>query len=162
MNIRNIFLITALAFFSLSGNSFSSDVEGLNSKVLEAANAGNIEDMEELLKKGADINAKNNINFTPLHMAVYNENLNMIKFLLNNGADVNSKDKSNQTPLHMAAYMNNFDIVALLLHNGANITIKNSRNKTAGDLTKKDAISDLIKKYTPGLNIKPAQKKKQK
>jgi ankyrin repeat protein len=42
------------------------------------------------IKAGADINAKNNDNKTPLYHACYRANLDLVKFLIENGADKNN------------------------------------------------------------------------
>jgi serine/threonine protein kinase len=84
-----------------------------------------IKRFSEILKimsiKGADINAKNNSNDTPLHVAI---NLGMpvsgIKILLERGADVNAKDVYGRTALKIASNKQGFDeVVKTLREKGA-------------------------------------------
>ena len=53
-----------------------------------------------LLEKGADVNAKNNDGWTPLHWASENGHEAIVSLLLEKGADVNAKDNDGETPLH--------------------------------------------------------------
>ena len=49
-----------------------------------------------LIKKGADVNARDNSGQTPLYLAYYPE---IINILIMNGADVNARDNTGHTPL---------------------------------------------------------------
>ena len=57
-----------------------------------------------LVENGAQINAKDNMEQTPLHIVVarINCNLNVVKYLVKNGAQINSEDRGKRTPLHAA------------------------------------------------------------
>ena len=66
------------------------------------------------IEKGADVNAKDTYNKTPLHCAVYNENLEITQLLIANGAEVNATDKDGDTPLHWAIFKGNLEITQLL------------------------------------------------
>jgi len=57
-----------------------------------------------LIDKGADVNAKNKYNETPLHFAVYvKENKEIVKLLIDKGVDVNAKNKYNLNPIYLSA-----------------------------------------------------------
>ena len=63
--------------------------------ILIANHAGSLEAVELLVSHGADVNAENGYNNTPLHLACGNANHTKIAlFLLKNGANVNIKNKS--------------------------------------------------------------------
>lgn len=75
--------------------------------------------VELLLSKGADPNAWNRQEQTPLHVAVTNLNKEIkaaVALLLEKGADVKVSDKTGQTPLHRVA---DTEVAALLLSKGA-------------------------------------------
>lgn len=48
-----------------------------------------------------DINKQDVIGWTPLHWAVHQKNLKIVKILLNNGANINLKNKDGSTPLNL-------------------------------------------------------------
>jgi len=78
-----------------------------------------------LLQKGADVNAKNKDDGTPLHKAIILENIEIIKLLLEKGAKINILDKNGVSALYIAVYNNNKDIVELLLQYGADVNALN-------------------------------------
>jgi ankyrin repeat protein len=54
-----------------------------------------------LLDAGADPNRVLKDNWTPIHCAVENERLDMIRLLMRNGADVNLRSRNGITPRSM-------------------------------------------------------------
>jgi ankyrin repeat protein len=84
--------------------------------------------IEFLLGHGADVNAKDSDNATPLHHAVGERNL--VDLLLAHAADVNAKDSGSQTPLHLAAALAEKDSVELLLAHGADVNAVDASNHT--------------------------------
>lgn len=65
-------------------------------------------------KNGADVNAKDKYNITPLHKACYYGNIEFVKLFLQNDADVNVKDKLRDTPLQMTRDNGKVEIAKLL------------------------------------------------
>ena len=80
---------------------------------------------EKTYESLSEINAKNSIGWTALHIAVRNSAIfpsdEMVEFLLKKGADPNVKDNEGWRPLHYASlfYNANLEIVELLLRSGA-------------------------------------------
>ena len=74
-----------------------------------------------LVEKGADINAKDIRDSTPLHFAArYNENSEVLAVLIENGADINAEDEYGRTPLKVAKKAKaNSEVIAFLVKNGA-------------------------------------------
>lgn len=56
-----------------------------------------------MIEKGANINAKNNLNENVLFKSVYCGNLDMLKFLIEKGADINAKNIDGNTILIWAS-----------------------------------------------------------
>jgi len=67
-----------------------------------------------LIAKGADINAKDEYGWTPLHYAAIKGQKEVVELLIAKGADINSKNQSGETPLHDAIDWNHKEMVELL------------------------------------------------
>ena len=83
-----------------------------------------------LIASGADVNAKINGDWTPLHSTATENAADIARMLLENGAEVNAKDDDGDTPLHMAAHNNAADVARMLLENGVDINAKNKKERT--------------------------------
>jgi len=87
---------------------------------------------QELLNKGADVNAKTNSGWTALMYAAKNGHTETVQLLLEKGADVNAKNFNNErTALIWAAGKGHTKIVKLLLENGADVNAKDIDGRTA-------------------------------
>jgi len=76
-----------------------------------------------LLKKGANVNARGPFAYTPLHIAVIYDRLDLVMLLHQYGANVNGlveKGHYHLKPIHLAATHNKADIATFLLTHGAN------------------------------------------
>ena len=76
--------------------------KGADISLHEAAACGLRDFIDKKLSEGADINALNQDGRTPLHQAVFTENVETIEYLIDRGADVNTKNSSDETPLDLA------------------------------------------------------------
>ena len=73
-----------------------------------------------LIKRGADIKAKNKYDYTVLHIASYFGDIELAKECLQAGIDVNAKNKFGITaPLFWAAYEDDIEMQDLLKQHGA-------------------------------------------
>lgn len=81
-----------------------------------------------LAKNGANVN-DNNIGYsacyTPLTLAIKNNNIDIVNVLLSNNADVNLPDKEGRSPLSEAISNQNKDIVNILLNHNADVNLPN-------------------------------------
>ena len=89
-----------------------------------AALNSDIEIVQMLLDRGANIYAKNIHGNTPLHNALKSMEAKIIGMLLNHGANIDAANKSGMTPLHLAITHNSKEITTLLLSRGANVNAK--------------------------------------
>lgn len=128
----NIFVFTWLA---LAVGAYAAD----ESPLFDAIRKGNKAVLEELLAKGADVNAKGIYGRTPLYAAVSSGLKDIAELLLAKGADINAQNENGMTPLHMAVDAGKNDAVEFLLANGADINIKNDQGETA--LTRRVVLS---------------------
>lgn len=82
----------------------------------------NTQMIEFLIKKGINVNAASLRNHTtPLLLAVFKCNKDIVELLLKHGADVNIVNKNSRSPLYIACMTGNKDIVELLLKLGADV-----------------------------------------
>ncbi len=88
--------------------------------------SNDVEAVDKLLKDGADINALDGQNHTPLYLAVDQNNKEMVEFLLKKGANPNIYDKkTGYTPLMiLLSEPCNKEIAKILLDSGADINIQ--------------------------------------
>lgn len=87
-------------------------------QLLDAVEKGDIEAAREALTAGASINARDELQTTPLMIAVFAKNAAMVHFLLANKADVLA-ERSSEGALHLAARADVPEITETLLHHGA-------------------------------------------
>jgi ankyrin repeat protein len=84
-------------------------------QLLEAVDKGRLSLVIELLKKGADVNDKDDDGQTALHRAVAKGHKSLTVALIALGADLGEKDAKGRTPMMLAAEAGNADILGLLV-----------------------------------------------
>ncbi len=88
----------------------------------------------ELIKAGAEIEARDHNGRTPLAQAARSGQQNIIDLLLLERADIHARDKKGNTPLHLAAEGISADTIILLIARGADATRRNDDGATPIDL----------------------------
>jgi ankyrin repeat protein len=101
--------------------------------LMVASSNGYIEIVKELLKNGADVNAKKNNGNAPLIMASSEGFLEVVKELLLHGANVNTTLNNGFSSLTLASFNGHTEVVRELLDNNADPTIKTYDGFTALD-----------------------------
>ena len=75
---------------------------------MKAAKSGNDWEVKQLLLAGADVNLKDNQNWTALMYAVrFQENTNVVKLLIDAGAQVDVENSFGNSAFIIASYYNN-------------------------------------------------------
>ena len=97
-----------------------------------------------LLRKGADINAKDAGANTPLHVASLCFRYRLAALLLREGADASAHNQFGQTPLHYAACMGQKSIAGLLLKAGAQKDVRDLDGNTPVDLARAMGMTGLV------------------
>ena len=96
-----------------------------------ATKKGHTEVVKILLKKGAEVNAKNLYGSTALMLAARKGYPEVAEILLQNGAKVNDRNNYGSTALLWAAKYGNIEVIEVLLNNGADINAKANNGFTA-------------------------------
>jgi ankyrin repeat protein len=100
--------------------------------LVASAETGDLKAAKNALKKGADVNAKDEFyGNTALQEASFGGYENIVRLLIENGADVNIKGKGGLAALHHAVIGSRENIVQLLLKNGADVNIQSGIGSTA-------------------------------
>ena len=102
------------------GDSALSNAVGVITK-----NNRDIELLEMILEKGANVNNKNSFGATPLHLAAYYDRPDIVRLLLLKGANVNIQSNYGYTPLLIAVSGKNsgVSVAKLLLQKNADTKI---------------------------------------
>ena len=75
---------------------------GLDYRLFEAVEFGDLKRVEELIDMGANVNAIDSVKNTPLHIASMIGDLKMIQLLVDKKADINAINEYGHTPLWIA------------------------------------------------------------
>ena len=76
------------------------------------ASLGDIEQVEQALQEGLDVNSADEEGYSALHAAAENDHLEVVKLLISKGADINHR--STYTALELAEMAENQEIVSYL------------------------------------------------
>lgn len=132
-----------------------TDVNQLNpqgeSILMLAALKGQLELVQKLVKKGADVNKTG---WTPLHYAASGGHAAIIGLLLENSAYIDAESPNGTTPLMMAAMYGSEASVKLLLQEGADPKLKNQQGLTALDFAQRGKRPDSVEAIAAAIRSK--------
>ncbi len=115
------------------------------------------EKLTKYLKQGVDINWQNQEGLTPLRVAIFKNNTNIINLLLDNGANINLLSIYDGIPPLMFAITGNHDTaVNLLLKRNANINVKTKDGNNAllmAVLMNSESAVDSLLKYADRIQL---------
>jgi hypothetical protein len=131
--VGSVVLTIAVGGFYFGSGGMKSDTNSID--IQGVAISGDAAQLSRMLTKNPQL--ANTIgksdNWTPLHGAACNSNIECVRLLIDAGADVNVQSCNQRTALHCSAEDGNVEIVALLLKANANPNLKDSMGKTPLD-----------------------------
>uniref|UniRef100_H2Z5E7 Uncharacterized protein n=1 Tax=Ciona savignyi TaxID=51511 RepID=H2Z5E7_CIOSA len=130
---------------------------------LAACSSGDLDEVQVLLDKGADINFANVDGLTALHQACIDGNLDVVEFLVEHGTDIDQQDNEGWTPLHAAASCGFMDIARYLVDNHANVAAVNSEGEVPLDIAEDDEMLEFLQQEidNQGLDVESARNEEQ-
>ncbi len=129
--------------------------KSLGPDIFKACGKGYVEEVNDLISRCANVNATDELMYTPLHFASFKGHDSVVDILLKNGADVNATNKNMNTPLYYASLKGHDSVVEMLLKNGAgvNATTINMYTPLHGASFKGyDSIVDILFKNGADVN----------
>ena len=112
--------------------------------LLLAIDQGNIDQIEKLVDRGADLDRGDSFGEASLHHAVRLEDtdlaIEIATLLIDNGVNIDKQNRRKETPLFIAAQLNRPKIIRLLLDAGADKNIKNIEGMLPGHVAKNPKI----------------------
>ena len=95
------------------------------------AHDGDLQKVQKLLNEGANVNQRDNVDYSPLYWAAHNGYDEVVKVLLENGAVLNLEYKNDWSSLYWASHNGHEKVVALLLNNNVDVNIESTSGRTA-------------------------------
>ncbi len=96
----------------------------LTSSLREVVTDGNLPIARLLIDRGADVNAADEADRSPIHIAIHKKSQELVQLLIESGADIEARDDKDYTPLLRAIEKSQESIVDLLIRNKANVQSK--------------------------------------
>lgn len=111
---------------------------------------GHLNVVEECLRRGACVNARDEENSTPLHDACAGGHDAIARRLLDSGADPSAVDDDGDSPLHLASNGGHSHVVRLLMERlgesvQSNLGMANKNGETPTDLAEDPALVSMLR-----------------
>ncbi|CAK9015224.1 Sex-determining protein fem-1 (Feminization of XX and XO animals protein 1), partial [Durusdinium trenchii] len=114
-------------------------------KFLSAIASGNLNMVQEFVEmRGYDVNMRNSNGNTPLHVACFNGQSDVVQYFLQKGADPQATGQRNNTCLHYAAAKGHLELVKQFVQLGNNVLAKNERGKTPYDAAEGFGVKQFL------------------
>lgn len=97
-----------------------------------AIDSGDLELVERILQTSNEIECLNEEGYSPLHLAAFNGDIDMIKLLFNYGASPNiACINTYETPLHFVAHHGDVNLFKIFINHGADVNLEDRNRITS-------------------------------
>jgi ankyrin repeat protein len=110
-----------------------------------ASQSGCHECTKQLIDKGANIEARTNVDETPLHLAATNNNHEVLRMLIEKQAKIEARTYKGETALHLSTENNHIEVIKFLIENSANIEAQTDKDETALHIAVKHNSLEVVK-----------------
>jgi ankyrin repeat protein len=117
--------------------------------LMQSAYLGLHEVVEDLLRRGSPVNARDDSGYTALMYASQKGHASCLRVLLKGLADVNARDNDGNTPLMFAAQGGYLDAVDVLLAAGADRSLRGRAGFTAFAFARQNGHGSLLDRLDP-------------
>ncbi|XP_049770081.1 receptor-interacting serine/threonine-protein kinase 4-like [Schistocerca cancellata] len=114
-------------------------------RLIHAAKEGAVEELQALLKAGADVEAMDGNMETALHWAAKQGHVEVARHLLEAGAEVEARNDRKSTPLQIAAENGHAAMVRLLIASNADLNARNQYETTAMQYAAVHGHTEIVK-----------------
>jgi len=149
--LRLVILLVLLAVtiahegtLAAQGDAGVSDTHAPASALHLAARARNLADLKRHLSAGDQVDARDELGRTPLHIAAGGGYIDLAALLLDRGADPNARADVDMTPLHLAAMLGHAEMTGLLARRGARTDARNASGMTPLHLAADDKVVNAL------------------
>ena len=111
--------------------SFTLNAAASNDALLDAVRSQDVAQVRSLLEQGASVSAQEPDGSTALHIAAWNDNLEIAGLIIAAGAEVEAKTRYNVTPLSLACTSGSAAMIERLLEAGADPNGTSEEGQTA-------------------------------
>merc|ERR1711937_120687 len=130
------------------GTQKKNKMSNPSERLLLAAATGNLKNVQTEIANKADINSTDLNGYAPIHCAVYNNKVEVVKLLVQKGANVLMKDTHAYvgfTPLHYISAFGSIEMAkALLLTKEKDVHCKNLTGQTPADVASTNEMKTLL------------------
>jgi ankyrin repeat protein len=133
--------------------------QDLDTKLVDAARTHETTELQNLLSKGANPNAKDKNGRTPLMEAASGGYADTVRVLLENGANINAKDMVGWSALFWAAFSGRKETLRILVAKGADVKARDNEGRTALFWAASSGYTDAVRTLLArdaGVNAKDA------
>lgn len=126
-NMQHLYTKRNQLIDDLNNGIYSESDKELKNEDVDDGSYLDLDNVKNLLESGENINKQDDENqFSILHYACINGNIETVKYLIDNGANIDIQGRKQWTPLYRAIVDNQPAIALYLIEHGANVNLKDS------------------------------------